>query len=355
MRALKACFGTALLAAVLTSCDVHEFPGGEPGKQTPEILLQFDDGEMPLLTEVTYDPTSRSRSSAHASRFIVQVFSDNDIDGARGASRSPLHTAVMTDADTAFTRDRVVSLPLEAGSYRILVWADYVEAATESDRYYTTEDLSEISLVSSSGKDDDRYFHQGNTPWREAYRGERRISVNNDGSVRHSDGTPAPAGRAVVEMSRPMAQFAFVTTDLADFSSRNRIKGKDGALPDLSAYKIVLRYTSYMPSVYNAHTDKPVNSRIGVSFEAKPETLDGSRAILGYDHVLVNHSNTSVQVALEVHDKTTGEPIASTSPIEIPLQRNHLTIVSGPFLTTKSGTGVGINPGYFDDFNIEIR
>lgn len=230
---------------------------------------------------------------------------------------------------------------------------------TQDDKYYSTDDLSEITLLSANG-DNSRYQHQGNSPWREAYRGERRMSVSADGSLSHLDGTATASGRALVEMNRPMAKFTFVTTDLADFIARRSANGPADApayapRPNPADYRVVLRYTSYMPSAYNAHTDKPVDSRLGAYFDGSIDRIDDSNAQLGSDYVLVNGSSTTVQVALDVYSRADQSLIASTPPIEIPLKRGHLTLVRGRFLTSKSGTGMGIDPGFFDDINIEIK
>lgn len=362
MRLLKHLYphiAAGLLIAAASSCDVHEFPTDPiPPMPATELLLQFNDGDMPLLTTVDYDPIGRSRTSAQDARFIVHVYPDNDASESRTGTRVPTIVSVITDHETTATDSRVIPLQIEAGTYRVLVWSDFVDAGSELDKYYSTDNLSEIELISANSQADSEYAHQGNTTYREAYRGEQRISIDANGTVTHIDGTPTSDNRAIVPMNRPMARFAFITTDLAEFASRHS-GSADGTSANLNTpnpddYRVIVRYTSYMPSAYNAHTDKPVNSRTGVYFDGRIERLDDTQASLGYDYVLVNGSNTSVQVALDVYSRADGTLLASTDPIDIPLQRNRLTLVRGPFLTTKSGSGMGIDPGFYDDFNIEI-
>ena len=346
---------------LMAACDVHEFPGEPaPPAAAAGLMLRFDDGDMPLLTTVEHDPQGgRSRAAGGAdARFTIHVYPDDtDASGSRGPSRNPDAVAVITDRADAATVDRAISLQLPPGAYRVVAWADYVDTGSQADKYYSTDDFSRIELLSATGKGDSRYVHQGNTPCREAYRGERRLRVASDGSVSHTDGSATDAGRAIVDMHRPLARFAFVTTDLADFAARRSAADAPALAPtpDPADYRVVLRYTSYMPYVYNAHTDKPVNSLTGAYFDGRIDRIDATSATLGSDYVLVNGSSTSVQVALDVYDRADGSLIASTSPVDIPLRRGHLTLVRGRFLTTKSGTGMGIDPGFSGDINIEIK
>ena len=164
-------------------------------------------------------------------------------------------------------------------------------------------------------------------------------------------------------MKRPLARFRFVTTDVGEFLSRREGMGLSGPLPvrpegvtaALGDYRIVVRYTGYMPSVYNAVTDKPIDSSVGRWFDGVVKGIDTSTAELAFDHVFVNGSQTSVQVALDVYSRHDNTKIASTVPIEVPVVRGKLTEIRGPFLTSEAAGGVGIHPGFDGDFNIEIK
>ena len=167
-------------------------------------------------------------------------------------------------------------------------------------------------------------------------------------------------------MRRPLARYVFVTTDLSDFISRHGLRPLSDEVGAESSPARCLRSTcptsasssatqAYMPSVYNAHIDKPVNSMTGVAFDGAITRADGNTAELGSDYISVNGHETSVQVAVDVYDRNTGTRVASTNPITVPLVRNRLTIVRGRFLTSKAGSSVGISPDFKDDINIEIR
>lgn len=369
----------AMAAALAAGCDVHEFPSEEtpPPVVESRLKLTFDGVDMPLHTTVEFDSDGRRARSAEEgardSRHIINVYADDSHDediasGTRAPSRSVTATAIVTDRADAATDDRTVTISLPPGSYRYVVWSDYVEAGSDADLYYDTSDFSEIALR-SAGSPSEAYIHRGNSPWRDAFRGEGSFRVGADGAMYAPDDRDcaSPLAEAVITMRRPLARYVFVTTDLSDFISRHGLRplsdevdteSSPRPLPtvDLSDFRVVFRYTGYMPSVYNAHIDKPVNSITGVSFDgAITRADDGNTAELGSDYISVNGHETSVQVAVDVYDRNTGTRVASTNPITVPLVRNRLTIVRGRFLTSKAGSSVGISPGFKDDINIEIR
>ena len=74
---------------------------------------------------------------------------------------------------------------------------------------------------------------------------------------------------------------------------------------------------------------------------------------LGFDYVLVNGSEASVQIAVEVYDYDS-TLLSSTGTITVPLKRSKLTTLIGEFLTVTTQGGVGIDPSYDGEFNIFI-
>lgn len=356
----KAC--VCLLLAVATGCDVHEFPEDNPVPPSREemecvIDLHFLTGDMPLYTTVIYDPAAPGGIQArgnvgndHDFRYNVNIYSASSAE-SRGEAPGLVRSMVLTTSQLDCL-DTTIETRLPAGNYRILAWGYYVEPGSVSDLYYIVSDFRHISLT--AGADG---CHPGNLEARDAFRGEAPLTV-----VAPSGGNSG-GGNAYVEMKRPMARFRFVTTDVSEFLTRReggqhaaglpvRPEGVTAALGD---YRIVVRYTSYMPSVYNALTDKPIDSAVGRWFDGVVRGLDSSTAELAFDHVFVNGNETSVQVALDIYSLRDNSKIASTSPIDVPLVRGKLTEIRGPFLTTEAGGGIGIHPGFDGDFNIEIR
>ncbi|WP_353937103.1 DUF6562 domain-containing protein [uncultured Muribaculum sp.] len=50
-----------------------------------------------------------------------------------------------------------------------------------------------------------------------------------------------------------------------------------------------------------------------------------------------------------------GALIGRVSPVDVSTKRSRNTVVKGRFLTSKATGGVGINPGFDGEFNIEIK
>lgn len=359
------------LSVLVAGCDVHEFPAEEP-PVPPEILvpakcvvdLRFVTGDMPLYTTVIYDPNSpegiKPRSGGnHACdfRYSMEIYGVDEDGKRKMADSRKNHHMVFTTSDLD-NLDRQVEVDLPPGRYHLLAWGDYVSYGSEEDLFYDTSDFKAISVV---GYEEGR--HPGNNETRDAFRGETFMVVP-EPAVAGPSGSPAINVRAEVEMKRPLARFRFVTTDLGEFISRMNggvaplTSGKthpEGVVPDVGDYRVVVRYTGYMPSVYNAYADKPIDSALGKWFEGNVRQIDESSAELAFDHVFVNGSETTVQVALEVYSLRDNSKIASTRPIDVPVVRGKLTEIRGPFLTTKAAGGVGISPGFDGDFNIEIK
>ena len=360
-----------LLAAGFTGCDVHEFPCPDSPPVNPllhRVDLVFASGSMDFLTQIDMtlpEAGSRARPDAdrpHDMRFQMQLFAvESRSSGYAVISRAPVDSYVFTRPASEGMTDYVTSVTIPEGDYKILVWADYVAEGTTDDRYYSTDDFSQLELLTADA-DGNPLAHSGCNNYRDAFRGELLVSVTPEGQLLDFY-TRQPLNPARVLMKRPMARYHFITTDLGDFMSRIRSHSGSqadpldhpAAGPDLNDYTVRFRYSGYMPSAYNAHTDKPVDSRLGVSFTGSLRQIDEHEAELGFDYVLVNGTQTSVKVAVDIVDRRSGTTIASTDPIEVPLQRNRYTIVKGHFLTATAGGGIGIDPGFSGDFNIEIH
>lgn len=236
-----------------------------------------------------------------------------------------------------------------------------MKSGTIEDLYYTTDDFIEVRLP---GAGESGYVHNGNNAYREAWRGSTDIIVADDGSLIRTAESDSELNVATVYMERPLARYHFVTTDLKQFlESEAKRAGETGGtpslapdkLPSLDNYRIIVRYTGYMNCSLNVISDKPVDSATGVFYDGKVKMIDDDRAEIAFDHLFVNHAQTSVQVALDLYRRSDGTLLSSTGVVNVPLKRGHYTLIQRPLLTTMAGAGTGINPDFFDDFNIEIK
>ena len=321
-----------VIAVTASGCDVHEFPCEPVSAETEvEIELTFNSGDMDWLTTVEYDVDSRGESQGYDFRYQVFVY-----DNASGKSRTPVQKFVFTSPESSRSHSRSVTLSLDPGQYTARVWADYVPQETDDDKFYDTSDLTAITVKTDSNGD-----IYGNELHRSAYVGEAEFTV------------PEMAKGLIIvpcSMLRPLARYEFVTTDLRKFLGENFSQADE----ILDKYSIRVRYTGYMPCKYNFYTERPVDSWLGMGYDARIEPIDGQSARLGFDYVLVGDTETSVDVALDVYDAK-GDLIASTESITVPLLRDHYTLIRGDFLTAVANGGVGIDPNFNGDYNIEIR
>lgn len=176
-----------------------------------------------------------------------------------------------------------------------------------------------------------------------------------------------------VQMERPQARYRFVSTDLAEFITRMQAiraeqeaaaAQEEGRDPDhvdesainidLNEFRVVVRYSGYMPSAFNLFTGQTADAVTGVQFDSSITKMSESEADLGFDYVLVNGDESSVQVALDIYDRD-GTPLSSTSPVEVPIARGKQTVVQGKFLTSEASGGIGISPGFDGDWNYPVQ
>ena len=164
-------------------------------------------------------------------------------------------------------------------------------------------------------------------------------------------------------MQRPLAKFEVITNDLAEFIEKevSRATAKSNgtkSVPENPAsrvnhedYRIVFHYVGFMPDTYSMFTDKPVDSSTGVTFSSALKVLNNREASLGFDYVFVNGKESAVTIRIGILDKE-GTQLSLTQPIEVPLKRNHHTILRGKFLMSETSGGVIINPDFDGDYNL---
>ena len=381
---LTYCIASLLAVIGLAACDVHEFPG-VPDKRPYELVLDFDDAlQMDFYKTIDYP----SRASAAASpdgiatsplvaydiRYTVNAYR---IDGNEG-NRTADTTIVVNNSDLQ-NLNHTLRLNLRPGTYRFLVWADYVVHDTRTDLYYNTANFEEIILA-------DRQNHYGSTDRRDAFRGEQTAEVYDNPELT-SNATRTPAvNRVVVKMERPMAKFRFVSEDMVKFLSyvlqqralrqlqQQAAKGTQAVSPestdpksdtkadpkadpkaiDPRDFRVVFRYRGFMPCSFNMFTNKPADSWTGVWFESTMQPISDNEVELGFDYVFVNGGESTVPVSVEVYDND-GTLLSSTPSIDVPVVRNKVTVVRGNFLSSKASGGVSIKTDFDGEYNLEVR
>ena len=333
----------------LSACDVHEWP------RTPEFVklhLRLDYETNMTKWEHIYDGTSVTEQGLvdtydnHQDygeiRYIVRTYPVSE--KMRSASDYTQEFVFTKDISEGY--DHEVTLDLLPGKYNLMLWSDLAQT-NGNDHFYDATNFAEIILQGD---------HKGNTNHRDAFRGTSNIGIVAS-IVEHT-----PYALDVV-MQRPLAKFEFLTTDLKEFIDKEYqylLKEAEtrGEMPptrvNTDDYKVVIYYSGYMPFAYNMNTDKPVDSKLGVSFESKIDVLNENEASLGFDYVFVTGKASAVTVQIGLYDKEDRQ-LALSVPINVPLQRNHHTVVKGSFLMEETSGGITINPDFDGNHNIVIE
>lgn len=336
LRYIPILWNILICSIFLSSCDVHEFP--DPLEREIQFNLNLHyNTDLPLYKIITVTDTRTATDNTDI-RYIVEVYPAEEEN--KNSGRTVLHRFTFTKDDIS-TFNHSVTLPLERGKYNFVVWSDYVNS-DGNDLFYDTSNLDEIFLCGTT--------HTGSDNRRDAFRGTVTSEVSDD------------ITSAQVEMHRPMAKFNLISNDVNEFveivqNLRTKNKNNKGIVEgenvDFSDFNIVFRYNGFMPNSYNAFSNKPSNSQVGVSFNSKINILESGEAELGFDYIFVNGTESIISVAVEVYDND-GNLLSRFKPVDIPIIRSHLTTVKANFLTSGTG-GVTIVPDFDGDFNIPVN
>lgn len=337
-----------LLVSVLTGCDatIHEYPDTEVNSVLVPVTLNLEfDTEMPLYKQQT---RANFNSKDFDMRYIVNVYQASMY---RQIGSQLVGSYVFTK-DEVDSWNNTVQFDLEQGNYDFVVWADYVDAGSTNDKYYDTSNFSIISIIGEIS---------GSNDYRDAFVGYGKFDLATD---------PAPHTYNII-MERPMAKYRFISNDIETFISRmleikkkrleaSRGEGEDTKADtkvevDINDYYVVFNYTQYLNSAFNALMNIPAAPGTGYSFRSDIKQLDDKEAEIGFDYIFVTE-NTKVWVSVDVYEKTPDGDIRldGVNPFLVELARSKLTEVRGAFLTTQESGGVGISPGFDDEFTIEI-
>lgn len=339
------------LSFLLPSCDVHEFP--EEVLLTKEYFtISFDFDTDMQEQDYFYDSRSVGIVSDYKMRYTLMAFpyeGSRNSDGGRSVSRAAMWSYSFTREVELNDYDCSIDIQIPKGEYTMMVWADFVKKGVNGHYFYNPDNFSEIVLYGE---------HKANTDLRDAFRGSKAVEVY---EIKPNEEAPD----IIIPMERPLAKFTVVTTDLREFFEREeealrreaeargeQDEGSRGV--KLDDYQVVFYYSGFMPCAYSMFTDRPIDSKTGVKFYSKLEQISDDEARMGFDFVMVNGKDASVMVTMGLLDAE-GNPVSSSDEINVPLKRSMNTTVRGRFLMQEAGGGIGIDPSFEGDYNIEIK
>ena len=330
-----------LLAALTlaAACDVHEIPHGYPlVSLTLDLKYSYD---ITQYTTIDFRTRAGVPDNGYQARYIVRLYKYASDDWQRTPAYEYVYYSNGLD-----DLDRRVRLEVEPANYHVIAWTDYVEAATMKDYYYDASDFSELKLTGEYSGCDVR---------RDGFFGSADLEL---ASILVNGGEH----EATVEMGRPFARYNLISMDKEQFIDYwiQQIAMRDGTMVktdrqniNLNKFKVKFIYPQYLPSTFNLHSGKPVDSTVGVSFWTTMSVREDGDVDLGFDYVFVNPTETKVNLMLEIYDDK-GTYISTVSDIVIPLMRSQQTTVKGKILTSGISSGISIDPTYDGEFNIQI-
>ncbi len=346
------------LVFLLSSCDktIHVYP-----KETEALILlelNTDRTAPRYYKEVTYD-----HNGDHEETELETNLSDTYTPDERLSMRLVTELYKLDspedriDKGTLVTRrivtvDRLMEAPQDTlqfkvpeGFYRALTWADYSLKDNPDDWHFKTEKLDAVQADVDHKPQDNHHKNSA--------AGSCNFSVDFDpgksnGPVILSEtrATPATDHVVPVHLERAVGRFRLWATDLEDFlNSGNRIE-------DL---RIQIIYKQYISAGYNVDTETPNRFVQMRTMETTPTTVPGDGSLLlAYDYVLAS-SDKEDRVLVDVFVYDEDKELNHYQNITIPLWRNRETVVKGPFLTRKIGSGdIGIDDDFDDEIVVEI-
>ena len=332
-----------LCVVACTSCKrtILEHPtngGVDPtANLTLNLTLAIDPTVEPYAS--TQQLSKAEDQETHDVRWIIEIFQD-EINGEPVATRT-----ISNSPDPAGNHQIETSFTLNVAKYHVVAWMDYVDQGSTDDKYYTINSLASICIL-----DAENYI--GDEEHKDAYTGTQEIDLS---------GYPTTSNESInytMTLERPMAQIEFITTDLDkltdpvqnQFYSANTFYADN---IDPSELHISVEYAGYLPSSFNAYTNKPNDAQQGISFDCTATPLSDTEAHLASDHIFVNGSESAVTVNLAVKDAQ-GNVVNTINGINVPIVRGKLTTIRDNFLTKIYSSGIGIDPGFQGEINVTI-
>lgn len=339
------------LVVWLVSCDttIHEYPQTE---ENALILLELNADRTPpqYYKEVTYDHEGNYQeaeleatlSSAYipderlSMRLIAELYKLSSVEDRVDQGVLVARRIVTVDRLKEAPQD-TLKFHVPSGIYRALTWADYTLKDDQEDWHYQTEKLDAIQEKVDHKP---RVNHHKNSAAGSCnFLVDFNLSKSGNPTIlQRTRATPAPDHVVPVQLQRAVGRFRLWATDLQEFlKSGNRIE-------DLS---VQIDYKQYVSAGYNVDTENPNRFVQTQTMETIPSLVpeDGS-VLLAYDYVLTSLDKED-HVLIDVFIYKDDRELNHYQNITIPLQRNKETVIKGPFLTQKVGSGdIGID----DDF-----
>lgn len=348
----------------MVACDatIHEYPN--PGKSLV-ILEPHVNREPPLYyKEVVYDNkwnrTVRDLDEVPARpyvpweefemRLLLDIYEGqvNDTRNSGGQGRKVERRELRLDKDARPPQDTVhVFLPM--GDYYVLAWADYCCKDKQKPVFYKADTL--FSVKNDIKNYPANTHHRSTSAGQESFAIDYNLGPEGYPVVQADRYSPIQSRKIPVMMNRPSARYRVIASDFAEFT-------RDGGSLEGAVVKVV--YKQYVTAGYNVATCEPNLFISTYSFNTSltQEVFDKDTHISMFGDYLFTSSDKEDVVIVDFYFyDSSGNEFNHCENIEIPLKRDHETIVRGCFLTNKveKDSNISIDENFEGEYTVEIN
>lgn len=332
-------FSFLFFVAIITGCTtVHEFPEFVPPAETAEVTIAIDIN-MAFDSDTIFQTYSQMLTGDYDVRYIVDIYKKDDSrqNGVTDKVLRITKTENTIISNGIYQIKDTVQLPID--KYEIMVWMDFVDKGTTTDKYYKTTDLQEISVIQQSGG------NSGYNTTKDAFAGKDIMDLTpylGQTVINHS---------TVVDTKRPFAIYEIRTTDIDEYRTYHQTLSYSSIQPNITN----VLYNLYFPMGYNAYLFAPDNLQTNIHYTYDiVETTPDKEAILASDLVFVE-DDTFYLVDFEIISAD-GRRINTVQGLKIELKRNKRTIIRSEFLTKdlNPDNAIGVDDSFVDEIIVNI-
>lgn len=318
-----------LLSALVSSC-LYEEPeltaDGELGVDPTAVNIMTN-----LTLETSFELVNVNRGTRAATtylhRFVVAVY-----EGSQKVTGQIIYQEIQ-DGET--TVSIPLNMKLHARKYQLAVWADYVEKS-EGETYQTFYDATDMGFIQRAAP------YKGNVKYYDAFYGNIPLDLS---AYRDQWNVTVPVD---IKMTRPMASYNLIATDVAKFLKKVADKEITG-----KKFTMTVKYNYYLPTGFDALTGRLKNSLQYIEYNKTVDlaTLqkeeNKEEFNIGFDFLLINNeSASSIPVTIEITNESK-TVVARYQNLKVPYERNKETTIRGYFLT--ASPGISFDPDFNDD------
>lgn len=282
--------------------------------------------------------TTYANWPAYAMRFIVDVYPDMNNPSIGDRIDRVVH--VISGPAPGF-HEEIISMQMPDRKVKLLIWADFVQPAAQTDLYYTTTDLRNVRVISPSA------YNSGIYP-KDAFVADTLLNPLQE------SGNPAIF---TVPIRTPFAKYKIISGDVQKYLLT-------AGNPPINQLNAIVAYHYFFPIGYDVYTGDVNHLQAGIGYTlplSQSEIhVNADSLVVACDYVFVSKSSSGIlqgggttvnydalaEINLLIRN---GGIITGLNNVPIRLKRGWMTLVRGDFLTTKS-TDIGID----DNFDGEI-